>query len=102
MTKFLSLVVAGMLASCAPAYAQDKLLVMTCSTQENTMKVITEYNEEIAFQGLSDAGALGVALMQMWINPNTRSWTFTALHANGEMCIISGGDDGVNYPGVPT
>jgi hypothetical protein len=100
MKNFLSLLIVGLLGSCAPAYAQEKLLVMTCGTQEQTMTVINGYNEEIAFQGYSDAGALGVALMQMWINPNTKSWTFTALHANGEMCILSGGNDGVAYPGV--
>ena len=82
----ISLLVIGLMASCAPAYAAPQ-----CGPQEAVIAFITnEYGETVQSNGLTGSPE-APTLMELWANRTTGTWTITFSEGQGVLCMMASG-----------
>lgn len=80
------------LAFCSPALAQPK-----CGPRDRIEKTITTAYGEIRTWVLVDSSG---ALITLWLNPDTGSWTQTRREAGKDAVCLVGSGKGYAFPGV--
>jgi hypothetical protein len=69
-------------ASCSPAYAQER-----CLPTEQGYSLLTEqYKEQRLF-----IGNTGTALIEVWVNPETETWSLVETRPDGISCLAASG-----------
>jgi len=62
-----------------------------CASVAQVIELLTlGYGESPVAQGLDERGAL----IQMWVNPETGSWTVTGTGPSGTSCVLAQGEGG--------
>lgn len=88
------ILLAGLIAagSCVtqPAIAQTPL--SNCNTYTIAQQMLSiEYGEHVAWEGVvSD----NMVIIQLWINPETGTWTYLVVSPDGNACVVA---DGMAY-----
>lgn len=73
--------------SALPAAAQQN-----CAPHAEVVDILTQrYSESVVFRGIVQNGT---ALLRVWGNPATGSWTLTATNGEGLTCILAEGQAG--------
>jgi hypothetical protein len=81
------------LASVIPTQAQGN-----CNTHDSAREQLADrFGERVIVMGLSASGAL----MELWANPDTGTWTLTATNAAGLTCVIGSGEAFDLAPATP-
>jgi len=78
----LSILTATLLASCSPAYAQERCI----STQDGYKILEEQYGEQRLFVGQFDG-----SLLEVFGNPETKSWSLVLTHPDGISCQLANG-----------
>ena len=88
------LVLAALVAAffmAAPASAQmfPRTVRIPCSGPDALPNLLArDYGETVTEQGIADG-----ALVQLWRNPETGSWTILMVMPDGMVCALAGGGD---------
>jgi hypothetical protein len=86
MIKALTLAV-GLAAVAAPLSAQS--ILDNCNTYENAQRLlIDDFDEWPAWRGLISSNQ---AVIQMWLNLETRTWSLMSVFPDGRACIFADG-----------
>ena len=75
----------------APAAAQviPRTVRVPCSGPDGLPDLLArDYGESVAEQGIADG-----ALVQLWRNPETGSWTILMIRPDGMVCALVSGED---------
>jgi len=68
----------------APAYAQS----FPCGKTADIEQSLRSVGERIAFEGATAGGSV----LQLWVNPATRTFTVVVRMSNGRTCMLAAGD----------
>ena len=94
MRRFPSVVGAALVAAffmATPAMAQlyPRTMRVPCSSPDVLPGLLArDYGESVAGQGIADG-----ALLQLWRNTETGSWTILLVLPDGAACALAGGED---------
>jgi len=84
-----ALVAAFFMAAPAMAQPYPRIMRVPCTGAEILTELLArDYGESVAGQGVT-----GGALLQLWRNQETGSWTILLVSPDGEACALAGGED---------
>ena len=87
MLRFITAGLLALSACTAPVAAQNSL--PNCNTYEHAQNLLTErFNEYPVFQGLL---ADNSGIVELWLNPLTRTWTILVLSPDRQACLVAEG-----------
>jgi hypothetical protein len=89
------IILAGAMAS---LFALPVNAAPNCASIAQVIELLTlGYGESVAASGLDERGAL----IQMWVNPETGSWTVTGTGPSGTSCVLAQGEGGNHFAPEP-
>lgn len=87
----------ALIALCGAYTASQAAMCADKSIVEESLRA--KYGESV--RGIGFTGS-PVALMQIWVNPQTRTWTITTTYASGMLCLMASGEGwGESEPALP-